>query len=457
LANFDELPMKKLFTIITILITLSLIGIIILQVSWIKNTLLIKEEQTRENLEISMYDLTSELQEEKSEFPSIVSPKMISEWPKDQLLNLFRAPTIAQRYTSFKMHEKLRKSFERHGLRNTKFEFAIVSENNNFGYELQSARFEANYEKSLEDTVNNLVYYWPINALEGSETESLSPNETLIIVISDFKEFIFRSLGWMIAGAVLFTIIILAAFYITLRALLRQKKLSEIKSDFINNMTHELKTPLATISLAVDAIKNPKVINDPEKLDYFSTIIKDENKRMNKQVETILQAALLDRQEVQLRLKPLHVHAIVSSIAENFKLQLNERNGYAKLDLDALNDGVQGDEVHFTNMLSNLVDNAIKYSQEDVPPIVHISTRSTGKTLKIRIEDNGIGMNRETVSRIFEKFYRAHTGNIHNVKGFGLGLSYVKTMVDAHHGKIKVESSPGKGSVFIMEFPNIID
>ncbi len=449
--------MKKLFTIITILITLSLIGIIILQVSWINNTLLIKEEQTRENLEISMYDLTSELQEEKSKFPSIVSPKMISEWPKDQLLNLFKAPTIAQRYTAFKMYEKLRKSFDRHGLRNTKFEFAIVSENNNFGYELQSGRFEASYEKSLEDTVNNLVYYWPINALEGSETESLSPNETLIVVISDFKEFIFRSLGWMIAGAILFTIIILAAFYITLRALLRQKKLSEIKSDFINNMTHELKTPLATISLAVDAIKNPKVINDPVKLDYFSTIIKDENKRMNKQVETILQAALLDRQEVQLRLKTLHVHHILSGISENFKLQLNERNGYAKMELNAQNDQVQGDEVHFTNMLSNLVDNAIKYSREDVPPILHISTQNSGNSLRIRVEDNGIGMSRETVSRIFEKFYRAHTGNIHNVKGFGLGLSYVKTMVDAHHGKIKVDSTPGKGSVFVLEFPISID
>ena len=200
--------MKKLFTIITILITLSLIGIIILQVSWIKNTLLIKEEQTKENLVTSMYDLTEELKEEKSKFPSIVSPKMVTEWPKDQLLNLFRAPTVAQRYTSFKMQDRLRKSFERHGLRNTKFEFAIVSEASNFGYDLQSGQFEKKFEDALADTVNNLIYYLPINALEGSETESLSPNETLIVVISDFKEFIFRSLGWMIAGAILFTIII---------------------------------------------------------------------------------------------------------------------------------------------------------------------------------------------------------------------------------------------------------
>jgi two-component system phosphate regulon sensor histidine kinase PhoR len=138
---------------------------------------------------------------------------------------------------------------------------------------------------------------------------------------------------------------------------------------------------------------------------------------------------------------------------DNFKLQLNERNGHAEIALEATNDLVEGDEVHFTNMLSNLVDNAVKYSKEDVPPVVKITTRNNGKNLRISIEDNGIGMSRETVSRIFEKFYRAHTGNIHNVKGFGLGLSYVKTMVEAHQGKIKVDSTPGKGSVFVIEVP----
>jgi len=445
--------MKKIFTIITILITLSLIGIIILQVSWIKNTLLIKKDQMRDNLDISIADLVLELQEEKSKFPSIVSPKMISEWPKDQLLNLFRAPTIAQRYTAFNMQEKLRKGFERHGLKNTQFEFAIVGTGNNFGYEMQSARFEKSYETALEDSSDNWIFYSPINALAGSETESLAPDETLIVVITDYKEFIFDSLGWMIVGAILFTLIILAAFYLTLRTLLRQKKLSEIKSDFINNMTHELKTPLATISLAVDAIKNPKVMNDHVKLEYFSGIIKEENKRMNKQVETILQAALLDKQVVQLALRPLSVHHILHGIVDNFKLQLDEKGGRSVLEFDATDDSVQGDEVHFTNMLSNLVDNGIKYSKPDVAPVIKIYTENNGRFIRIKIEDNGIGMNKETLSRIFEKFYRAHTGNVHNVKGFGLGLSYVKTMVDAHEGKVKAESTLGKGSSFTIDIP----
>lgn len=174
---------------------------------------------------------------------------------------------------------------------------------------------------------------------------------------------------------------------------------------------------------------------------------------MNKQVETILQAALLDKQEVQLRLNPLHVHAVLDDIVENFSLQLNDRQGRFTTHFNAESDLVEGDEVHFTNMLSNLVDNAIKYSREDVPPQIDISTVNYGKFIRVRLEDNGIGMDRETVTRIFEKFYRAHTGNIHNVKGFGLGLSYVRTMVDAHHGKIKVESVPGKGSVFTLDFP----
>lgn len=258
----------------------------------------------------------------------------------------------------------------------------------------------------------------------------------------------------MIAGSLLFTLVICTAFFITVRTMLFQKKLSEIKSDFINNMTHEFKTPLATISLAVDALKNDKVRGNKEKMDYFSGVIKDENRRMNKQVETILQAALLDKQDPQLNMKPQHIHDIIHRVADNFRLQMEEKGGTTELQLKAANDLIEADEVHFTNLLSNLIDNAIKYSKED-GLLIKICTQNTGNSIRIKIEDNGIGMNKETVNRIFEKFYRAHTGNLHNVKGFGLGLSYVKTMVDAQKGKIKAESTVGKGSTFTLEFPLI--
>jgi two-component system phosphate regulon sensor histidine kinase PhoR len=214
-------------------------------------------------------------------------------------------------------------------------------------------------------------------------------------------------------------------------------------------MTHEFKTPLATISLAVDALKNEKVINDRAKMNYFSGIIKDENKRMNKQVETILQAALLDKQEIQLNENPVHAHELIQAAVNNIHLSLAEKNGKIEVHPDASNDLIMADEVHFINIINNLLDNAIKYSRENL--LIKIFTQNINNHLRIKIEDNGIGMNKETLHRIFEKFYRAHTGNIHNVKGFGLGLSYVKTIVDAHKGKIKAESTLGKGSCFIID------
>ena len=315
-------------------------------------------------------------------------------------------------------------------------------------YELRSAK----YYEALKDTIHNRVTLLPlvVNTMELSGPE---PFETLSIVIPDYKSVVMKQMRWMIFGVIFFTLIIVSAFYVTVSTLLKQKKLSEIKNDFINNMTHEFKTPLATISLAVDAMRNEKVVSDREKSAYFSGIIKEENKRMNKQVETILQAALIDRQELQLKLQPLHVNEVIRRVMDNFKLQLEEIKADVTLQLDESYDMAEADEVHFSNLISNLVDNAIKYSRENL--MIRIQTQRTGKYMTIRIEDNGIGMTKETQRRIFEKFYRAHTGNVHNVKGFGLGLSYVKSVVDAHNGRIKVESTVGKGTVFTLDIPLI--
>jgi two-component system phosphate regulon sensor histidine kinase PhoR len=279
----------------------------------------------------------------------------------------------------------------------------------------------------------------------------LVSEELLSVIVPHQDSLIWREVIGFILASIFFTLIITTAFFITIRTLLKQKKLSEIKSDFINNMTHEFKTPLATISLAVDALKNEKVAGNKEKTDYFTGIIKEENKRMNKQVETILQAALLDKQEVQLNLKRVLAHDLIISALNNINLQVEEKGGKIDVELDAENDLILADEVHFTNIINNLLDNAVKYSKENLH--IKLSTKNTGNHLKIKIEDNGIGMNKETLHRIFEKFYRAHTGNVHDVKGFGLGLSYVKTMVDAHHGTIKAESVLGKGSSFCITMP----
>jgi two-component system phosphate regulon sensor histidine kinase PhoR len=445
--------MKKVFTLITVLITLSLIGMILIQVSWIKGMVLIKKEQVREQLNHAMYEVVEELTEEKGRLggmlPSVTNP----DWPKEAIMNLVRPPSIAQQHTAMDIQRMLRRSFEKHGQPKTRFESAILAPNEGLGFDLISPGFERKYEEARTDTNNNMIAIWPIAAESGTDAESLSTSERLVVVVAVPEDSILRSLGPMIAGALVFTLVIIAAFYLTVSTLLRQKKLSEMKSDFINNMTHELKTPLATISLAVDAIRNEKVMADKDKISYFTGIIKDENSRMNKQVETILQSALIDKEGMRLTLQPIRVHAILEAIKDNFELQLKERNAKVELRLEASNDRVEADELHFTNMLSNLFDNAVKYSKPDTPPEIRISTENTAERIRIEIQDNGIGMNRETVSRIFERFYRAHTGNLHNVKGFGLGLSYVKSVVDVHQGTIRVESTPGKGSLFTLEIP----
>jgi two-component system, OmpR family, phosphate regulon sensor histidine kinase PhoR len=451
--------LKKNFTIIFILISVSLIGIIYIQWNWITTMVENKEEELRHKLVDVTSDVAGELIEYKKTAISgsqlLRTPQGFGFRPSEQFMQeLMKPPLISQRFSYQEISDLLRKAFIYRGLKDTKFEFSIFS-NYSFSSSIFSNTHELkspNYYQAFLDSVHNQRMVFP---LVGTITEinDADPFETLSIVIPDYKAVVMKQMRWMICGVIFFTLVIVSAFYVTVSTLLKQKKLSEIKNDFINNMTHEFKTPLATISLAVDAMRNEKVVSDREKSAYFSGIIKEENRRMNKQVETILQAALIDRQELQLKLQPLHVNQLIRRVLDNFKLQLEEIHANVILQLDEGYDMAEADEVHFNNLISNLVDNAIKYSREELT--IRIQTQHTGKNMVIRLEDNGIGMTKETQRRIFEKFYRAHTGNVHNVKGFGLGLSYVKSVVDAHNGRIKVESSIGKGTTFILEIPLI--
>ena len=413
---------------------------------------LLREEQVRQNVDDATAIVGQELAVYKGNYATS-SGKLFPGLPVDDFtLDIFKPITVGQKFTVAELRDKLQKAFFIKGLKDVEFEFglATISIRGPQGYmERQSAGFP----KMYADTVNNYTYNYLLISPSGSAGENLVSDEVLIVVVPNIKNIVYHSLRWSIITSILFTIIIIAAFYLTVRTMLRQKKLGEIKNDFINNMTHEFKTPIATISLAVDALKNEKVMFDKEKMNYFGAIIKEENQRMNRQVETILRASLLEKQETDLNLKPTHVHEIINDVVDNFTLQLEEKKGKAELQLDAQTDFINADEVHFSNLINNLVDNAMKYAKETIPPFIKVSTSSTNKNLVIKIEDNGIGMNRETVKRIFERFYRAHTGNIHNVKGFGLGLSYVKTMIVAHNGEIKVDSTPGKGSVFTISIP----
>lgn len=441
--------MKKVFPVIIVLISLSLAGIIIIQVNWFKNQLVIQQERFIDKVDKAGFEVSEDLSKHLITGGLKLGKRQgLQLFPDNLSFNIGRLPSIADRYNASEIHELLIKAFNKEGLENLRFEFAITTNSDDFSVELKSE----NFERESADTTHFKSRVIPIMPDYGSQLEGLLPNEHLFIIIPDFKSQVWESLTWMIIFSALFTLIIIAAFYITVRTLLNQKKMSEIKSDFINNMTHEFKTPLATISLAVDALKNEKVINDKTKWQYFNNIIKDENKRMNKHVETILQAALMEKQEFKLNLTPLHIHDLLPHITENFQLQLQEKNGKIELLMNATDDVINVDEVHFTNIVSNLIDNAIKYSKENL--IIKLITHRTPKYFIVQVQDNGIGMSKETVKRVFEKFYRAHTGNLHNVKGFGLGMSYVKSVVDAHKGKIKVESTLGKGSTFTIEIPN---
>jgi two-component system phosphate regulon sensor histidine kinase PhoR len=440
--------MKKVFPIIAILITLSLLGLIYFQILWLNTAKDTKEKQLRDNIFLASTEAAEKLMDDNSGFLSM-NKKIDLFLQNERLRNELLRPSVIQRFTKNEVSAVIRESMDKHFLEGIPFEFAI-SDNSITGEQVQSD----NFLKYYTDSTHNTNFVIPLEPQAGSVFENLIGEEYLIIIIPHQAAIIFKEIFWFILGTIIFTIIIVTAFFLTIRALLRQKKLSEIKSDFINNMTHEFKTPIATISLAVDALKNEKVIADIEKTNYFTNIIKEENRRMNKQVESILQVAMLDKKELKINLIKLPANELINNAINNINLPLSEKGGQIELNLNASNHLIMADEVHFTNLINNLLDNAVKYSKE-TGLLINLSTENRHDKLIIKIQDNGIGMSKETLSRIFEKFYRAHTGNIHNVKGFGLGLSYVKTMVEAHHGDIKADSTLGKGSIFTLTFPVI--
>ncbi len=274
---------------------------------------------------------------------------------------------------------------------------------------------------------------------------------SLKVQFKNRDKYVLRSMSLMLSMSVLLTAFLILAFVFALWAILNQKKITEIKSDFINNITHEFKTPISTIGLAIDSIDNPKIINNQGQIRYFTQIIREENHRMNQLVENVLRTALLDRKVIKQHLSEIDFHDLILKAVNHSQLQIESRNGYLNLKLDAPNALIEADATQVLNALMNVIDNAIKYSKEK--PEITISTRQSGYNIICSIEDNGIGMTREVQRRIFDRFYRYTDGNIHDVKGHGLGLSFVKSIIEAHNGRVSVESEPGKGSRFELLIP----
>ena len=275
----------------------------------------------------------------------------------------------------------------------------------------------------------------------------------LLLRFPNKTNFVFSSMLPMTILTLLFVVIILLTYTSALKQLIMQKQISEIKTDFINNMTHEFKTPIATINLALDAIKNPKIIDDKEKVQKYLQMIKDENKRMHAQVENVLRISKLERNELNIDKEPQEITAFIEDALDHVSLILEDREGEIHTHFNATRTTVLLNDVHFTNVLVNILDNAMKYSAEK--PIINVYTENIKDYVLIKIEDNGIGMSKAVQKKVFEKFFREHTGDLHNVKGHGLGLAYVKQIIDDHNGEVFVESEKGKGSTFIIKLPLI--
>ncbi|MDX6181539.1 HAMP domain-containing sensor histidine kinase [Flavobacterium sp. Fl-77] len=343
---------------------------------------------------------------------------------------------INERITKEKVKNLLKKELEEHGVK-TKFEFGIYS--SGIATKIKSDGFH--FDKDA--TYNTPVF---------ADNEGNSKYE-LLVTFPNKKKFLLSDLVSITILSIIFTLIIIVAYTSALNQLLRQKHISEIKTDFINNMTHEFKTPIATINLALDAIKNPKIIEDKEKVFRYLQMIRDENKRMHAQVENVLRISKLEKKELDITKEPTAIHDIIEDAIEHVNLILEDRNGTVVKHLNAARTTCLINEVHFTNVLVNILENAIKYSP-DIPEI-EIFTENVKDMILIKVKDNGLGMSKIAQKRVFEKFYREHTGDLHNVKGHGLGLAYVKRIVEDHNGQVYVESEKGKGSTFIIKIPLI--
>ncbi len=276
-------------------------------------------------------------------------------------------------------------------------------------------------------------------------------SQYLVIDFSTKTASIIAELQTIILLFLIFSAIIIGVYAYTLRNFIRQRKLSELKTDFINNMTHEFKTPIASISLAADSLKNPKILQNPELILRYGEIIKEENRRMNRHIEAVLQSAILEKDTLQLKREKLSLHTLMETAADRVRFQNGEKEIRIAEEYEAAKDEVFGDEMHLVNVFVNLLENAVKYCPT-VPEII-IKTHNEGQLLIISISDNGIGIKKEDLKEVFQKFYRVPTGNLHNVKGFGLGLHYVKSIVEMHGGDVKAESIFGKGSTFTVTLP----
>lgn len=321
--------------------------------------------------------------------------------------------------------------------------------NISYAYRVSSAR---NDDSLIFKQASNSIDFLPDNTYKTV----LFPNDMirdagmLMITFPAKNSVILSNMGFMMGSSGALLLILLFCFGFTILSIIRQKKISEMKTDFINNMTHEFKTPVATIMIASEALKDPEVTEDKQRISRLAGIIFDENIRLGNHIERVLNIAKIDKGDLKLEFKEVEMNDLIAAVADSMQLQFQKKGAKVNINLNATKSSVNGDELHLSNVIYNLIDNALKYSKNQ--PQISISSQNNGKNLIIKVADKGIGMNKDELSKIFGQFYRVSTGNLHDVKGFGLGLSYVNNIVKRHKGSIKVKSEKDKGSEFEITF-----
>ena len=419
---------RKTIRIIILLATLSLIGIVATQIFWVKNAYNLEEKQFNDRVHIALTNVTHKLLNINKDKSTLINPVK-------QVASNYYTVLINDTVNPYLLETLLKKEFLKKSL-NIDFEYVIYdcfTDSIVFGHYIS---LNENQEDELQSKSYNIKW-----DRDGHYFGVYFPSK---------EAYILNEMGiWVFSSSIILVIIIFFAY--TINVILKQKRLSEIKNDFINNITHEFKTPISTISLSAEVLMQKNIINEPERLANYAKIIKEENNRLKNQVDKVLQLATLDKDKLKLENENINLHELITDSIKSFDLIVKERNGVITCNLQAEKHTIFGDKIHITNILHNLIDNAIKYSTQN--PKIYIRTNDHKNFIEISVQDNGIGISKEGRKYIFDKFYREPTGNVHDIKGFGLGLNYVKTIVEAYNGSVKLISKINEGSTFVIKFP----